>query len=105
MNLIFHFRSQSFLFDLHRFALNVRLFKMQQKLSLIVIFAFSVHCSIKKFRFHNFFFSIRSRVSVSQLFRLGRDYKVSKFLGLDLGLENVKRSRSRSRTKQSRQHP
>ena len=38
-----------------RFALNVSLFKVQQKLCLIVIFAFSVYCSIKKFRFQNFF--------------------------------------------------
>ena len=55
-----------------RFALDVSLFKAQRKLCLIVIFAFSVHSSIKKFRFQNFYlFLVRSRVS--QLFRLGLD--------------------------------
>ena len=78
-----------------QFALNVSLFKVQQKLCLIVIFAFGVHCSIKKFRFQNLFlFLIRSRVLVSQLFHLGLNQKVLKFSGL----EHMKRSRSWSRS-------
>ena len=65
-----------------RFALNVSLFKVQQKLCLIVIFAFSVHCSIKIFRFQIFFcfrLSLESRnciVSVST--KRSRNFRVSK---------------------------
>ena len=80
-----------------RFALNVSLLKVKQKLCLIAIFAFSVHCSIKKFQFQIFFcFRIglesRSRncfVSVST--KRSRNFQVlisvsktSKGLGLGL---------------------
>ena len=83
-----------------RFALNVSLSKVRHKLCLIVIFAFSVQCSLKKFRFQKFFlFSIRSRsrncfVSVST--KRSRNFRVSVSKTL---------KRFRSRTKQSRLHP
>ena len=74
------FRQRGLLFRPHRARLSSDLLSMlvylkcNKNSSLIVIFAFCVHCSIKIFRFQNFFlFSIRYRVSVSQLYRLGLD--------------------------------